>query len=184
MFFFEYEIFDEEKERLKKIKSDREFELDFNNIVGQIQLQINDKTIGFVDKEIPYDGELILTWLKHLNSIIVQLDSSNYVAMTIPDSANVWIEFEEMDGILQVTKMQAIKEANDQQVIVNTPKKRDLIFWSEYLPRIVFFDVILESTNKFIQDIASINKILLNTRAFKELDKLVENAKEVAGRTK
>ena len=75
MFCIEYEILDGEKNRLSSIKRIEEFESDFNTIVGQIHLVCNSEEIGFVDREIPYDGEFILTWLQRLNTVILGLQS-------------------------------------------------------------------------------------------------------------
>lgn len=180
MFAIKYEILDEGKNRLSNIKNIKEFELEFNSITGQIQLICNDKKIGFVDKEIPYEGEFLLIWLQRLNEVIIHLNSNSFVTMSIPDSANIWLEFKAIDNMILITKIRAKKEMHVQEFILNMPKEKDQCFWNEYILRKEFVSIVLESTDKFIKELASINEILLEAREVIELENLFQKAKELS----
>ncbi len=56
--------------------------------MGQIQLKCNEKEIGFVDTEIPYDGELLIVWFQELNEVLIQMKTEELnVDKTIKQTA-------------------------------------------------------------------------------------------------
>lgn len=174
MFCIEYEILEEEKARLSNVK---EFELD--NIAGQMRLVFNDKEIGFVDKEIPYDGELLLTWFQKLNEVIIQLRASDFITMWLPDSTNIWLEFKSISKIILISKIRAEAENHIEKTITNVPKKREEIFWSESIEKENFLEEVFESTNKLIQESILLNRLLLESKELVELKNTYEEAKHI-----
>lgn len=182
MFCIEYEILEHEKNRLSSFKGIEEFESDFNTIVGQIHLVCNSEEIGFVDREIPYDGEFILTWLQRLNTVILELQSNTFVTMSIPDSANIWLEFKKMDKMILVTQIRAKAERHVQESVINIPQKREECCWTEHILIKEFNEKILMTTDRFIKEIVSINKLLLAAKEVIELENLYKKTKELLHR--
>lgn len=178
MFCIEYDILDGEKNRLSSLKEIEEFESDFNTIAGQIHLKFNNEEIGFVDGEIPYDGEFVLTWLQRLNTVIKELQSNTFVTMSIPDSANIWLEFKKIDEMLLVTQIRAKAERYVQESITNIPQKREECCWTEHILIKEFYEKILMTTYRFIKEIVSINELLLAAREVIELVNLFQKTKE------
>ena len=178
MFCIEYEILDSEKNRLSSIKKIEEFEADFNTIVGQMHLVCNHEEIGFVDRDIPYEGEFVLTWLQRLNAVIMELQSNNFVTMSIPDSANIWLEFKKIDKMILVTQIRAKAERYVQESVIIIPKMREECCWTEHILIKEFNEKILMTTDKFIKEIVSINELLLAAREVIDLCKLFQKAKE------
>ncbi len=162
MFLIEYDISDKEKERMRRINSIQEFEEQLDDIEGQISIECNKENIGFVNKDISYDGELLVTWFRQLNRVILYLRNNTYVAMIIPDSEDVWIEFEVVKNNLQIREVRAAKKHNEYIEI--TPLKKEKIFWSEDVGRKEVFHAIMQSTNRFIQEICLINKSLAESK--------------------
>ena len=178
MFCIEYEILDDEKNRLISLKEIEEFESDFNTIVGQIHLKFDNEEIGFIDREIPYEGEFVLTWLQRLNTVIMQLQSNAFVTMSIPDSADIWLEFKKIDKMLLVTQIRAKAEEHVQEFVTNMPKTREECCWTEHILIKDFKEQILMTTDRFIKEIVSLNELLLTARGVIELGNLFQKAKE------
>ena len=178
MFCIEYQILDNEKKRLSNLKAIEEFESNFNTIVGQMQLVCNGEEIGFVDREIPYDGDFILTWLQRLNTVVIELQSNIFTAMSIPDSANIWLEFKKTDKIISVSEIRTKAEMHVQDFVTNIPQKREECFWTEHILIKEFIEEILMTTDRFIKEIVSINELLLTAKEVVELENLYHIAKE------
>lgn len=176
MFCIDYQILEEEKRRLSSIKNIKEFEMDFNNIEGQIQLTCNDKKIGFVNKEVSYAGELLITWFQKLNEVIIQLRTNEFVTMWIPDSADIWLEFLAIKKIIVVSQIKAETEMHIKKTVTNIPKTNTDFFWSENISREEFLSTVLGSTNEFLRDIISLNELLGETKEVMKLENSYQKA--------
>lgn len=176
MFRVEYAILSNEKNRLKQVEKIALFEEQLDEIEGQIYIMCNKNEIGFVDESIPYEGEFLVTWLRRLNSGILHLDSYGYFAMLIPDSADVWLEFKLMNKVVQVSEIETLKEYED--TIMTNFIENKKVFWSENIEKSELFKEVLEKTETFIQEVYSINKILVESRRIKRLINTFQMAKD------
>lgn len=176
MFRVEYAILSNEKNRLKQVEKIALFEEQLDEIEGQIYIMCNKNEIGFVDESIPYEGEFLVTWLRLLNSVILHLDSYGYFAMLIPDSADVWLEFKLMNKLVQVSEIKTLKEYEDTTMTKFIENKK--VSWSEKIEKNELFQEVLEKTEAFIQEIYSINKILVESRRIKRLINTFQMAKD------
>lgn len=176
MFRVEYAILSNEKKRLKQVEKITFFEEDLDEIEGQIYIACNENEIGFVDESIPYEGEFLVTWLWRLNSGILHLDNNGYFAMLIPDSADVWLEFELMNKVVRVSKIKTVKRYKD--TTMTKPIESTKIFWSENIVKIELIQEILKKTEAFIQEVYSINKLLVESTEIKRLINTFQMAKD------
>lgn len=179
MFCINYGLLKEERERLSNIKDINEFETDLDFIVGQIQLICNKSESGFVDTEIPYDGEFVSSWFEDLNKVLIQLKTESFVAMLKPDCADIWLEFETIDKTLLISEICATPEGSIGKTVTNIPNKRTEILWSETISLEEFVKGIFETTDKYIKDIRSLNEILLDSRDMRGLINAFQKAKEL-----
>lgn len=170
MFLINYEILEEEKNRILKFKNIMEFESDVNTIMGQIELIFNNRKEGFVDKDIPLSGEFLITWFKRLNDALIQLKISSFVAIEIPDSDSIWLEFKLDNEEVLISEIRAEKEMNIEKFIVNIPKKRRELFWCESISKDELFNTILNTTSNFIKDILAINELISELEEFNDLE--------------
>lgn len=176
MFRLEYAILSNEKKRLKKVEKIATFEEQLDEIEGQICITCNENVIGFVDESIPYEGEFLVTWLWRLNSGILNLDSNGYFIMLVPDSSDVWLEFKLMNKVVKVSKIKTIKKYKD--TTMTKPIESTKIFWSANIEKIELFQEILKKTEEFIQEVYSINKLLVESRVIKRLINIFQMAKD------
>lgn len=176
MFRVEYTILSNEKNRLKQVEKIALFEEQLDEIEGQIYIMFNKNEIGFVDESIPYEGEFLVTWLRLLNSVILHLDSYEYFAMLIPDSADVWLEFKLINEVVQVSEIETLKEYEETTITKLIEDKK--AFWSENIEKDELFQSVLEKTEAFIQEVYSINKILVESRGIKRLINTFQMAKD------
>lgn len=175
MFRVEYAILSNEKERLKQVEEITLFEEELDEIEGQIYIACNDNEIGFVDESIPYEGEFLVTWLWQLNSGILRLDDNGYFAMLIPDSADVWLEFKSMNKVVRVSKIETVKQYKG--TTMTKPIESTNIIWAENIVKIELVQEILKKTEAFIQEVYSINKLLVESTEIKRLINVFQMAK-------
>lgn len=170
MFLINYEILEEERNRIMQLNNLMEFQLDMNNVMGQIELIFNNTKEGFIDKDIPFSGEFLITWFNRLNDVLIQLKESSFVEMELPDSDSIWFEFKLKNEEVLVSEIKAEKEMHIEKFIVNEPKKRIELFWQESISKDELFNTILDTTNNFMKDILAINELLAESKEFKELE--------------
>ncbi|WP_379127247.1 hypothetical protein [Paenibacillus sp. sgz500958] len=176
MFQIEYEILDCEIKRISIVNDLYEFENDLNTIVGQIQLKFNGREEGFVDRDIPYEGEFLITWVQLLNEAIVYLKEYGFATIFKPDSDNIWFEFALHDNIVEVSKIRAEKQKLVPNMIEKVPHAQSEFFWSEFVTIEEFYETILTVSEKLLKHIGSINKLILDSR---ELIKLKEKLNDI-----
>ena len=124
MFAINYEILEEERNRIMQLNNLMEFQFDINNVMGQIELIFNTTKEGFIDKDIPFSGEFLITWFNRLNEVLIQLKEHSFVEMKLPDSDSIWFEFKLENEEVIVSEIKAEKEIHIEKFIVNEPKKR------------------------------------------------------------
>ncbi|WP_154694930.1 MULTISPECIES: hypothetical protein [Clostridium] len=166
------------KEKLSNINDIEEFEREFGTIEGQIQLNFNDIEEGVIDEELIFISELIISWFKRLNQVLLSIKSNKYVAMNIPESDNIWYEFRNEGKYLIVSKVKSIKTNNICDFVVIKPIKKDISFWKGIkIKKTIFKNEILKATQNLIDEIILINDKLKETLEVKELTNLYNNFK-------
>lgn len=176
MLKLEYAILTNEKKRLKQVENILLFEKELDEVEGQIHIICNENEIGFVDETIPYEGEYLITWLYLLNTGIMHLDNTGYFAMLVPDSADVWLEFKLMDKKVCISEIQTTKEYKG--FTTTSPIESIKIFWSDNIDKMELFQEVLQKTKAFIQEVYSINEILVESREMKRLINIYQMMKD------
>ena len=179
MFIINYKILNEEKNRIVKLNNIMEIEADENTVRGQIRLIFNNTKEGFVDKDIPFSGEFLIAWFKRLNDVLIQLKTSSFVAIKLPDSDSIWLEFKLNNQEVLISSIKAEKEMHVKEFVVNLPKRRSELFWCESISKDELFNTILDTTSNFMKDIFAINKLPTEAKEFRELKDKYMKAKEL-----
>lgn len=81
--------------------SAEQFDKEFGDISGQIELNFNENTIGFFHKDVPFGNEILLHWFNRLNEVVCSLQDSKYVAMNQVENNN-WVEFVREESRLKI----------------------------------------------------------------------------------
>ncbi|MCT4543791.1 MAG: hypothetical protein N4A63_09630 [Vallitalea sp.] len=170
MFLINYGILEDEKNRISRINQISEFEDDVNTIMGEIQLIFNNTVEGFVDVEIPYSGEFLIIWFKRLNDALINLNHGSFVTIKIPDSDNIWLEFEMKDDEVLVSQIKAKNQKYIRDFIEDSPRERSEFIWSERISKVELYETIIDSTSILIGDILSINELISEYCELKELE--------------
>ncbi len=178
MFKINYEILESERDRLKSINDFTIFEDDVSTIHGQIQISVTNKLIGFVDKDIPYEGELLTMWFQLLNEALYVLETNGFVTIYEPDSVDIWIEFQLITSDIYIRRIRAENSVGFSSLIDCKPKVNKEVFWSEKVNKMVVYKSIIESTNIFVEDILSLNGLLGELGDIKKLIKTNSEVRE------
>ena len=176
MFKLEYAILFNEKKRLNKVENLTLFEKELDEVEGQIHITCNKNEIGFVDETIPYEGEYLVEWLQLLNTGILQLEDKGYFVMLVPDSADVWLEFKLLNEMVCINEVQT--EENYKEFIMTNNIEITKNFWSDKIKKVEFFQEILKKTEAFIQEVYSINKLIVGSKRMKRLIKIFQMSKD------
>ena len=179
MFRLEYGILSNERKRLMQVGNLALFEKELDEVEGQIHITCNQNEIGFVDETIPYEGEYLVTWLNALNKGILYLENNGYFAMLIPDSADVWLEFKLQREVVCISEVQVEKKYKEFTML--SPIESTKIFWSDRIEKEELFQEILKKTDNFLQDVYSINQLLVDSKGMKKLINSFEMSKAVLG---
>ena len=162
-----FNILEEKLEELKSI-SNKEFD-EWGNIEVQFELIINNIRFGYVDNDVPFANELIISWLKILNNVALKLKNSNRVIFYIPYSTK-WLEIIVDKEILNINEIEPI-EKNIEFLI--TDKNYSNLFRycnkSEIIDKSDFIYCIVGSSRNFINYISDINEDILLSTTMKEL---------------
>lgn len=168
-FKIKYKIFQETLQLLQKMDM-QEFDEEFGDIEGQIELNFNGNTEGEVNDCIPFGDELLIEWYTCLNNIVNILKSNEYAAFEVPDTDGIWLEFIDSGNFLKVSEKKLYCD-NVTDSIINKPLK-DLknYGWSDVvIDKNEFFASISKSTKDFLNDISKVNDGLLRTESISEL---------------
>ncbi|EJO5347966.1 hypothetical protein NRP93_002065 [Clostridium botulinum] len=183
IFTLKFLILNSMKEKLSNINDIEEFEREFGTIEGQIQLNFNDIEEGVIDEELIFISELIISWFKRLNQVLLSIESSDYVAMNVPESDNIWYEFRDEDEYLIVSKVKSVKTNNICDFVVIKPIKKDISFWKGIrIQKRIFKNEILKATQNLIDEIVLINGELRETLEVKELTNLYKKVQKISYR--
>lgn len=178
MFLIKYEILDDERQMLREINSLEEIESELFNVRGQLELTFNNSKDGFVDNEIPYSGEPLITWFSRLNEVLFQLMENSFIEMELPASYDMWYEFKIENEDVLVSEVRVEDEDYIEEFIVSTPKKQNEVLWEECISKDELYCRVLDVTNNFIKDILMINGLFSQTNEVKQLKELYLKVKK------
>jgi len=168
MFLINYLILYEEKTRLSNIDSISKLDNEGLDVYGQFKITFNSVEEGFIDSDVPYEGELLIEWFTRLNQALINLYRDNFVTFAEPDSGIIWYEFELKDNV-EIRQIQSSGQMGFESIMGSEPRdKRDLV-WCETISREELYCTIITSTENFIREILLLNKLLGNTYELKEL---------------
>jgi hypothetical protein len=172
MFQINYEVLEEEKNRITRLRNISELDNGVNTVVGQFQLVFNNNVDGFVDKDIPYDGEFLIIWFRLLNDVLMYLKMYKFATIYEPDTDDIWLEFNYNDSSnqIKVKQIRVEKQACVTSFIEKTPRDYNKVFWQDSIKKDEFYNTIIKSTGRFIEDILSINELMSELNEFKELE--------------
>lgn len=156
---------DEDIEQFRKISSEQ-FDKDYGDISGQIELAFGDRSVGFYHEEVPFGNELILHWFCRLNEVLDNFESKDnfhYIAMNIMGS-DQWIEFVR-EGKLRISLINSSHKGEIQDFITETPfSHADNKEWGDiFIDYAEFKNEIKNSTLKLMQQINALNSSLLRS---------------------
>lgn len=144
------------------------------NIEGQFEIIFNKMKFGYVDNEIPFGNELLISWFTILNKAINELKKQGYVIFYIPDSPK-WLEIQEKENVLFISKLELMERNVDFLI---TGKNQLNLFrkikQTDKIKKYEFINCVHSTTTEFINRIWSINKSLRDSdtiRAIIDLDK-------------
>lgn len=176
MFKLKYRIF-EKKSDLQN--NDSNLLEEQSSIYGFILLKFNQNEIGYiVDKDEASSPENIecemylyhdnLTWwFETLLEVLNLLEKNLYVRFSLLEAADKWISFEKDNLNLNVVFFEYFDLGSNivslDRVISKTVIYTEIIDFSNFQKEVII------NTNKFIQEVASINQNLLNTNRLRNL---------------
>jgi hypothetical protein len=102
MFGIRYRILEDEIREISSLDAE-EFDAEFNDIEGQIELNFNGNKYGLYHEQVPFGQELLLFWFGLLNSVATKLRKAHYVAMSIPETAASFFEFVKSGEVLKIS---------------------------------------------------------------------------------
>lgn len=194
MFEINYLIYKYDRKKLQKITL-IEFEKEYEEIYGQFELKINDKSFRMIDRyyesnrifdslkeEINFyetlPTEILNTWFCNLILVATYLKNNTYIAINDTESS-LWLEFIRVENILKVglgtEKKLNIKDPElDQEPEFEYTWKDQKIeleyIWKDQEIELAYFIKEIEKkTNNFLNEIKEINVALLESKAIKQL---------------
>lgn len=194
MFEINYLIYKYDRKKLQKITL-IEFEKEYEEIYGQFELKINDKSFRMIDRyyesnrvfdslkeEINFyetlPTEILNTWFCNLILVATYLKNNTYIAINDIESS-LWLEFIRVENILKVglgtKKKLIIKESKlDQEPEFEYTWKDQKIeleyIWKDQEIEFGYFIKEIEKkANNFLNEIKEINSTLLESKAIKQL---------------
>ncbi|MDH6456389.1 hypothetical protein M2102_000002 [Fusobacterium sp. PH5-7] len=194
MFEINYLIYKYDRKKLQKITL-IEFEKEYEEIYGQFELKINDKSFRMIDRyyesnrifdslkeEINFyetlPTEILNTWFCNLILVATYLKNNTYIAINDTESS-LWLEFIRVENILKVglgtEKKLNIKDSElDQEPEFEYTWKDQKIeleyIWKDQEIELAYFIKEIEKkTNNFLNEIKEINVALLESKAIKQL---------------
>jgi len=119
MFEIRYRIPEEVLNEISSLDA-TEFDTEFNDIEGQIELNFNGNKYGFCHEQVPFGQELLLFWFGLLNSVATKLRKAHYVAMWIPETAASFFEFVRSGEFLKISLV-TVARPNGKGFVVESP---------------------------------------------------------------
>lgn len=177
MFTINYNISDEYKHLLSTIHHES-FETDYGDIEGQFELIFNGYHQGYIDDSIPYGYELLISWFKILNDSSIKLCDNDYVAFSILETDEYWIQMETIGDFINIKKMKDTISKRDVTELIVTSRFKEFIEWDWQgitIPKTAFITEVKKKTKLFLHEVTQINRNLLKSKCLHDL--LLSNLK-------
>lgn len=98
--------------------------------------------------------------------------------MYIPSSNNLWLEFKKNDKTISISKIKAMYKEHIEETLSNIPRQKEFLYWTVDISKKVFVDVVLDSTDNFVEEIIHINKILVEAKDVTSLLDIYQKSKK------
>ncbi|MRX73033.1 hypothetical protein GJU40_12865 [Bacillus lacus] len=170
MFLIKYNIPNEGIDDIIEL-DESSFDDEYGEIYGQFELNFNEYKQGFVHEEIPFGNELLISWFKLINKVVLTLNTNDYVAFPIMETDDYWIELICKEDLISVKK---VKDNHHKRTlyefIITKPFEEFSDEWKTTdIKRLEFINEVKLKTKQFIKDVATINKNLLKSQSLNEL---------------
>lgn len=146
------------------------------NIDGQFEIIFDTIGFGYVDTEIPFGNELLLSWFTILNKAVSELKKQGYVIFYIPGTPK-WLEIQQKENTLLVSKLELIGKSADFLITgKNQLSLFNKISQVDKVEKCEFINCVLSKSKEFISHVCSINESLKDSITLKEITALYNQA--------
>ncbi|MCD1258817.1 hypothetical protein B5M42_008210 [Paenibacillus athensensis] len=155
-------------------------------ISGFFQMRFCTEEYGYYHERDLASGEegfdIISTWLDNLLWVCKSIHIADYTALKDIESYNTWIEFVRKGDYLAVSMMES-DELITEYLVTCPPSNRTYPQWKDVLvSRDEFQNEVLEVTESFIREAATLNAFLPHCTRFKKMAQLLNEIKGHIGR--
>jgi hypothetical protein len=178
MFKIKYEIFKDDIEDLR-VMDVMTFDGEYKQIYGLFTLTVGEHDfIPYPPDNIPLSAkriysELILTHFKHLNELVKLLDTHHYVALKYIENATTWLELKVEKDLIIISELEyEARTSLDSLLCTDGKLLRNAKYGSFEQITVLkkhFENEIKNKTQLFIEEISSINPVLLESKFFKQI---------------
>ncbi|ARF70108.1 hypothetical protein B7C51_23060 [Paenibacillus larvae subsp. pulvifaciens] len=175
MFKLLFRFVDDDLDVLSKINTEQ-FEKEYGDILGQIELNFNGNIVGFFHEDVPFGNEMILLWFKRLHETLFRLRNSDYIAMNVVGNNN-WIELFKNDSFLKVNLIRDPNTTGIQGFITQIPFANNIIReWGNIeIKYNEFKEEIIRNTVILLERLKELNALLVNTTKVINIKKYLDS---------
>lgn len=162
MFSIDYGILEDTKEEIQELS--KENFKDNPEIYGQFELKLDNYIIGYVDEEIPFENELVLTWFNFFTESCKNILTNSYSIFCVIDLKDFWLELKKEKHEIRINRKKPIQQEipfliskKSEEEYFNSDSEKLMI-----LSEIDFFTEIYIKGKNFIDTIEELNKELLD----------------------
>lgn len=142
-------------------------------ITGYLLLDFSGSSVGFYDEKMNLDmfEELLVSWFELLNRTAVLLNQHDYVGLKVMENATDWIIFEKSGATLSVSYVEKSLDSRIEDfTTVEKINEVDTCMWSGVeIEEEQFRREIIRVTEQFIEQIRTLNPVLITSPSIKEL---------------
>lgn len=170
MFSLEYKIPKETRENLNSWKLE-EFEEEIGEVEGQIKLDFNGKSYGYIDEgDSLFYNKFLIMWFIRLNECCNVLQTSKYVCFDMPETNGLWLEMNVRGDNIYIQRLKLLREVITCYVVDSPLEDFEYFDWGDtVIKKKEFIKKIEIVTQQFISEIYDLNSELLNAIAFNKL---------------
>ena len=172
MFSIIFQIQEEEKKELQNLDI-KIFDSEFREVHGPIEIYFNSQKYGYLVElpfHLPMANELLLLWFRMFNKTALKLIEGNeYVAFKLPEVPYAWFEFINQGQSVLIRQVEATSRIPDS--IITNPKPEFHSKWESYeiINKQQFIAEVITKTQDFVENIRTINAILLESKSINQL---------------
>ena len=108
MFSIDYGILEDTKEEIQELS--KENFKDNPEIYGQFELKLDNYIIGYVDEEIPFENELVLTWFNFFTESCKNILTNSYSIFCVIDLKDFWLELKKEKNEIRINRKKPIQQ--------------------------------------------------------------------------